>query len=58
MSGVAYYHVYADSRGEWRWRYIATNGRTVADSAEGYINRADCLRGIEIMKGSAHSPVV
>lgn len=29
--------VYEDVRGEWRWRLVATNGRVVADSAEGYV---------------------
>lgn len=28
--------VYQDSLGEWRWRLKTANGRTVADSGEGY----------------------
>lgn len=28
--------VYADATGEWRWRLVAINGKTVADSGEGY----------------------
>lgn len=35
--------VYRDERGEWRWHIHAANGRIVADSAEGYENRADCV---------------
>lgn len=40
--------IYTDKRGDWRWRAIAANGRIVADSAEGYRKRADCLRGAHI----------
>lgn len=32
--------VYRDQRGEWRWRRKASNGRILADSAEGYRKRA------------------
>lgn len=34
--------IYRDEKGEFRWRVRAANGRIVADSAEGYIHRADC----------------
>ena len=33
-------------------------GNTVADSGEGYINKADCLAGIELVKGSKDAPIV
>jgi len=36
-------HVYQDVTGDWRWRLVAGNGRTVA-SGEGYRNRGDLLR--------------
>lgn len=36
--------IYKDKRGEFRWRVRAANGRIVADSSEGYVNRADCAR--------------
>ena len=51
------YIVYKDATGNWRWRYKASNGNIIADSGEGYRNKADCLRGIEIMKGSATAPI-
>jgi uncharacterized protein YegP (UPF0339 family) len=35
---VAKFEVYSDSKGEWRWRFKADNGRIIADSAEGYNN--------------------
>ena len=51
------YTLYKDRSAQWRWRYVASNGRTIADSAEGYYNRADALNGIQIMKNSSNSPV-
>lgn len=42
---------------DWRWKYVVQNGKTIADSGEGYVNKADCLRGIEIMKNSKDSPI-
>jgi uncharacterized protein YegP (UPF0339 family) len=30
------FRIYRDRQGEWRWRLRAPNGRTVADSGEGY----------------------
>ena len=51
------YWMYKDNRNEWRWSYDAINGRTIAVSSESYIKRSDCERSIEIMKGSANSPV-
>lgn len=39
-------HVYRDLKGEWRWRLVATNGRIVADSAEGYVDRHNVSEAI------------
>jgi uncharacterized protein YegP (UPF0339 family) len=50
---VAKFEVYSDSKGEWRWRFKADNGRIIADSAEGYNNKSDCIHGIEIIKKEA-----
>ena len=38
-------------RRQWWWRLRAANGRIVASSAEGYINRAHCE---EMALGMAH----
>jgi uncharacterized protein YegP (UPF0339 family) len=51
------YWMYKDNRNEWRWSYEATNAKTISVSSEGYKNRADCERSIEIMKNSKNSPV-
>lgn len=37
------WEIYKDRTGKWRWKRIATNGRVVGASTEGYVNRADCL---------------
>ena len=50
-----YYRDESEKR-EWRWRFIA-NHNIIAVSSEGYVNKADCLRGIELVKGSADAPV-
>jgi uncharacterized protein YegP (UPF0339 family) len=52
------FELYKDHTGDWRWRLRAQNGNVVADSAEGYRNRADCERGIALVRDSAAAPVV
>lgn len=37
--------------GEWRWKWKAANGRTIAASCEGYISRADCIANLERITG-------
>lgn len=54
---MGHYKLYKDSQNLWRWRYVSSNGRTIADSGESYYNRADALNGIRIMKGSGNDPV-
>ena len=46
------YIIYKDNAKQYRWRYKSSNGNTIADSGESYINKADCERGIAIMKAS------
>ena len=45
--------IYTDGRGEYRWRLRASNNKIIADSAEGYVSRSDCQRGIDIVKQQA-----
>lgn len=37
--------IYRDAKGEWRWQVKAGNGRVVADSAEGYVNKSNAVHG-------------
>lgn len=45
------FHVYRDSLNQWRWRLVAGNNRVVA-SGEGYLNKADCLHAVALLKGT------
>jgi uncharacterized protein YegP (UPF0339 family) len=38
--------IYQDKKKEWRWRLIASNGRQVADSGEGYKRVHFCQKAI------------
>ena len=53
----AAYLVYQDASSEWRWQLRAANNRIVADSAEGYHNKQDCLHAISLVKDSKNAPV-
>ncbi|MDR9754739.1 DUF1508 domain-containing protein [Pseudomonas sp. SZMC_28357] len=59
-----YFEIYRQSRGtpstgkgQWRWRLRAGNHETIA-SGESYVNKADCLHVIELIKGAvSETPV-
>ena len=51
-SGYEFYR-YADAAGEWRWRFKAPNGKTMADSGEGYTTLAGCDNAIDVIKRQA-----
>lgn len=53
MARTAQFEVYKDQKGEFRWRMRATNGEQIADSNEGYKDKDDCLRGIELLRRDA-----
>lgn len=38
---------YQDHEGDWRWTLLATNGRIVADSSEGYATKWGCKRAFK-----------
>ncbi len=50
---AAKFEVYADARGEYRWRLKASNGQVIATGGEGYTSKAGCLNGIESVKRNA-----
>lgn len=52
------YHVYQDANGHWRWRLRAANNKIIANSGEGYWNKADCIHAIGLVKASAGAPVL
>ena len=51
------FYIYQDNAGQWRWRLRAANGRTIADSGEGYANKHDCLAAISLVKTSSDAPI-
>ncbi|MBL8645276.1 MAG: DUF1508 domain-containing protein [Rhodospirillaceae bacterium] len=51
------YYIYRDANHHWRWYLLAANNRKIANSGEGYHNKADCLWAINLVKGTSQSPV-
>lgn len=43
--------LFKDVAGEWRWRFVASNGHIMATGAEGYRRRIDCLNGAKRVTG-------
>lgn len=41
--------IFLDNAGEWRWRYVRSNGRMMADSGEGYKNKGDAVAAAEFL---------
>jgi hypothetical protein len=46
----AYFEVYEDRAGEFRWRLKAPNHKIIADSGEGYNTKAGCQEGVADVK--------
>lgn len=49
------FEIYQDQAGDWRWRLVAANGATIADSSEGYTREADVERAIRTVLDVAHN---
>jgi uncharacterized protein YegP (UPF0339 family) len=43
------YVLYKDLNGQWRWYLEAANGRKIANSGEGYHNRADAIAAVYLV---------
>ena len=50
---AAKFELYKDTRGEFRWRLVASNGQTIATSGEGYKSKESAKDGIESVKKNA-----
>lgn len=46
----------SNKNGQWYWHLVSANNKIIADGAEGYQNKADCLRGIDLVRGSYSAP--
>jgi uncharacterized protein YegP (UPF0339 family) len=51
------FYIYKDAASEWRWFLYAANNKKLADSGEGYKNKADCLAAIGLVKACANAGV-
>lgn len=47
---MAKFELYKDTAGEYRWRFVSSNGRIIAVASEGYKAKNDCVNGMEIVK--------
>ena len=47
---MAKFILYKDDAREFRWRFKASNGKIIADSGEGYINKQDAVNGISFIR--------
>ena len=54
MANDPYFDRYVYRVGEWRWRFVAANGRTIADSGEGYQTLGDCDHAIAVLRERRH----
>ncbi|MFB6271145.1 MAG: YegP family protein [Halobacterium sp.] len=52
--GTPHFEVYEDAAGEWRWRFVAANGRIVADSGEGYASKSGVRDALDAVKKNAY----
>jgi uncharacterized protein YegP (UPF0339 family) len=50
---AAKFELYKDTKGEFRWRLVASNGQTIATSGEGYKSKDSAKDGIESVKKNA-----
>lgn len=57
--GQLHFETYREPNGDHRWRLVAANGNTMADSSEGYRNHGDMLDAIDRIRGEvADAPIV
>ena len=50
---AAEFELYKDANGEFRWRLVASDGRTIASGGEGYKSKKSCEADIESVKKNA-----
>ena len=55
---MARFEPYKDNAGEYRWRFVSSNGRIIATSSEGYKAKGDCQNGIDLISAQAPSAQV
>jgi len=48
--GHVRFRVYKDEVDEWRWQLKARNGRIIGDSGEGYKNKKDMVKSMDLIR--------
>jgi uncharacterized protein YegP (UPF0339 family) len=52
------FHIYRDVAGLWRWYLLSKDHRKIAISAEGYLQREDCVSSIRgVVQTNQETPV-
>ena len=52
------FQMYRDSKGGYRWKLKAANGKVIATGGEAYTTKAACQSGIDlVMKGAATATI-
>lgn len=55
---VAKIKVYRDGADMYRWRLVGSNGRIIADSAEGYATKYNCEQAVKRFKDAVPDATV
>lgn len=56
---VSYFYIHKDASGQWRWKFVGKNSKTIAVSSESYRNLADCEHSTSLVKSEAStSPTI
>jgi uncharacterized protein YegP (UPF0339 family) len=45
----------SNNNSNWYWRLMSANHKTIADGAEGYVNKSDCLYGVGLVMDTNRS---
>ncbi|QDU13799.1 hypothetical protein CA11_15850 [Gimesia maris] len=53
---MSYYYWKSNKDKLWYWHLKANNHEIIARSTDGYINKADCLSSIKLVKNSGNAP--
>lgn len=51
------FEIYKDNAGEFRWRFKAKNGETIAISSEGYTSKQNCQYSVALVQDSKDAVV-
>jgi len=52
------FEIYKDKAGEWRFRFVAGNGETIAASGEGYVSKIGCLNAVAMIQQRAAGALI